>query len=95
MSGSEPLENVLDFYGGNYESMREEYDDFADGFDFMDEAHFLEFEKKLLFEDADDCHDFQDEIAGIGYSFDMKVLNKNTRGNLVVAPSSRNFDETD
>ena len=38
VSKAEPLENVLDFYGGNYEKMREVFDEFNLDFESDDDG---------------------------------------------------------
>ena len=91
VSGSEPLENVLDFYGGNDEKMREEFDHFTD-FDSDCEDDFVRFEQALMLDKFNDSDPDFLEDANADYEFDMKSVNKNVRGNLVVAPSSLTKD---
>ena len=90
VSSAQPLENVLDFYGGNYEKMREVFDEFnseiqSDNDDQVSDG----FERLLLnkddmFDDEDDSHSGADIL---------KKTSMHMKGNLVMAPGAFNKDD--
>ena len=82
----EPLENVLDFYGGNSEKMRE----VADEFD-TEELFGIDDEpvEPVL---SVDSEDLVTENLPKGHQL-LKQLNSHMKGNLVVAPSSMNKED--
>ena len=80
---------MLDFYGGNYEKMREVFDEFTSEIESDNEDDVSSgFERRLLNMDHEDF----DESQITGQSL-MRSVNSHMKGNLVVAPSSFNKDD--
>ena len=89
VSQAQPLENVLDFYGGNYEKMREIFDELNSEIQSDNEDNVSDgFERRLL--NRDDIDDEEEDRAGVDI---LKKTSMHMKGNLVMAPGSFNKDD--
>ena len=84
----EPLENVLDFYGGNDEKMFEMDDEFE--FDMEDTEDLIDASRAVHYERQVDP---DSDEAGSTTTYDPKTYNTHMKGNLVRAPSSFSKDD--